>query len=123
MLPNDLAQLSTPIPRADPRSPEQQFHDSLGISLPRWRYLNASIRADLDRDTKGVKWWTELPESQRRLISHQLIESLATVPGLLANARIHLLEVADAVDVLNASTHCIVVGKSEIAGAGVLRVA
>jgi hypothetical protein len=109
MRPDDLEQLSTAIPEADPRSPDQQFADALGVSLPRWRALNSAIRADLDRDSKGVKWWTGLDESQRQLISHQLTESLATVPGLLTRARLHLLEVAHAVDLLNAAPHCVVV--------------
>lgn len=88
---------------------DEQFHDALGIALPRWRALSASVRADLDRGAKGVKWWTGLEESQRQQISHQLAESLATVPGLLARARVHLLEVAHAAELLNAAPHCVVV--------------
>jgi hypothetical protein len=105
----DLDRLSAPISESDARSADEQFHDALGLALPRWRALSSAVRADLDRDAKGVKWWTNLAESARQLISHQLVESLGTVPGLLARARIHLLEVAQAVDVLNADPHCLVV--------------
>jgi hypothetical protein len=109
MRPDDLERLSAPIPEADARPPDQQFHDALGILLPRWLALSAAVRADLDRDAKGVRWWRAADEPRRQLISHQLSECLGTVPGLLARARVHLLEVAHATHLLNAAPHCVVV--------------
>jgi hypothetical protein len=109
MRPGDLERLALPIPETDERPPDQQLHDALDVRLPRWLELSAAVRADLSRDANGVRWWGTIDEGRRQLISHQLAECLVTVPGLLARARLHLLELTHALEVLSAEPHCLVV--------------
>lgn len=81
-----------PFDPKDVREPDAQFHAALGVELPSCRRLAQTIEADADRQMSGVAWWTTLEPEQRKLITHQLLLGIGTIPTHAARAELHLLE-------------------------------
>lgn len=97
----DLLKLETAYARELGDGADDRFADAMEVPVPRLRELADEILADFDEATFGVGWWAgnkRLGESRRILISDHLRECAVSVQTNLVEAKLHVLEFADAVE-------------------------
>lgn len=100
MRPSDLSALSK-LYEGDGRSSDAAFADAIQADAPSLRELASEIAGDMDREDGiwGVGWWFPHPGTKRRiLISDYLLRAASNVETNLVEAKVHLLELASALE-------------------------
>ena len=78
-------------------SPGERIAGRLGVKLPHCSALAAELFTDLDTKTHGVGWWAGMvPVQASILIGDHLYHSVAAIPDLLVEGRLHHVELVSA---------------------------
>jgi hypothetical protein len=96
MLRDDLLLLSEPYPDRDDH-PDRWLADRLGVRLPNADALASEMLGDLDTNVFGIGWWAPALGTRRRIyVADCLYQAISSVGANLVEAKLHLLELADA---------------------------
>lgn len=95
----DIARLSTPYQQPLAEDRDRLFRKTLGVDVPPLQELCQEIIADLDPVRRGIGWWSPgLDKFRRIFIGDQLVLCAGSIADNLQEAKLHLLEVKDALD-------------------------
>lgn len=94
----DIERLEQPFPPNDPRGPDQQIDDALGLTLESFSGFERLLDASLDEDHLGFNWWDSFKDigtKRRILVTDHTIQCAHAIRLNARESKIHLLEALD----------------------------
>jgi hypothetical protein len=100
-----LEKLTVPYDYSKQIKPDDMFAIAIGLDVCALRQLRDAIRNDLDTESKGIRWWKDLPSKQRVFISDYLSECAGYVELNLIESTLHWQAFLDSWDKYNLFLH------------------
>lgn len=91
----DLDNFQKPYENSSVESFDNRFYSAIGADIPSAEKLANEILNDLDTNTFGINWWTNLPVQERILIGDYLYQCATSIETNIVEAKLHLLEWID----------------------------